>query len=70
MLHVIDKEVVCTENGCPTNFHSSTLSSNFLSFITEQGARISARVLRGRVLEESEIIMHLFAVVMHLIIQY
>ncbi len=50
ILHDTNHDAAWYENGWPTNFQSSTLSSNFLSFMTEQGARISAIVLLGNLL--------------------
>lgn len=46
-LHAVVKETVCAEKGCPTNFHSSTFSSNFRPTIRELGAKISESVLAG-----------------------
>ena len=46
-LHALVKETVCAEKGCPTNFHSSTFSSNFRPTIRELGAKISESVLAG-----------------------
>ena len=47
MLNAILKFLFWTEKGWPTNFHSSTVSSNLLLVINEFGASISARVVGG-----------------------
>ena len=46
-LQAVVKETVCAEKGCPTNFHSSTFSSNFRPTMRELGAKISERLLAG-----------------------